>query len=137
MYNLTAQELIYKALIDEACEIDKVDFIVNNYDADVPDSEFGYNLWNHLLGVCGECYEIESEFRDGVVANLQPKTYSRHYDVCVKAAEIDGVWVAWDYYSGGGKHGEPEAFDWISNARIVDCEVKMVLMPKYNFKEVL
>ncbi|WP_244097750.1 hypothetical protein [Burkholderia anthina] len=28
----------------------------------------------------------------------------------------DGSWVGWNYWYGGGKHGEPEAVEWIEDA---------------------
>ena len=133
MGNLTAQELIYKQLISELYEVED-DF---NY-TDYPDEVAGNyeDLWNTLKSDFDACYEVEYETREGMETNLRPKTSFRHYEIEVRAMEVDGIWVAWDYYYGGGKHGEPEAFDWISNARIVECEEKVVTKIEYKFKEV-
>lgn len=133
MNNLTAQELIYKQMINEACESDAdVGISVINYGA----HDSYQDLWFHLKEIYDCCYDIEYEIREGMETNLHPKTSSRHYEIDVHAVQVDGVWVAWDYYYGGGKHGEPEAFDWISNARIVECEEKVVTKIEYKFKEV-
>ena len=129
---LTAQELIYKAMINECIKNNKdLECSVINYDG-----RGSYcDLWYHLKEIYDICYEIEYEFREGMETNLHPKTSSRHYEIDVCAMKCDGVWVAWDYYYGGGKHGEPEAFDWISNARIVKCTEKEVTEIEYTFEE--
>ena len=131
MSNLTAQELIYKSMVFELYRSED-NFSFTDYP-----SEISYeDLWYKLKAEYDCCYELEYETRYGTEEpNLEPKTYSRHYEVEVRAIKVDGVWVAWDYYYGGGKHGEPEAFDWISNARIVRCEEKIVTKVEYNFKE--
>lgn len=133
MNNLTAQELIYKHMVVEAYHAsDDINF------TDYPDFISYENLWEDLKSKINSdiCYLIEYETRYGMETNLHPKTSSRHYEIDVHAMQVDGVWVAWDYYYGGGKHGEPEAFDWISNARIVECEEKVVTKIEYKFREV-
>lgn len=45
----------------------------------------------------------------------------RHYEGTSVAARMpDGAWVGWVYWHGGGKHGEPEAIDWMDDAYHVD-----------------
>lgn len=127
---MTAQELIYKSMVHECYKIED-NFNFTDYPEDITYED----LWYKLKEQYDSCYEIEFEFREGIETNLSPKTSSRHYEIDVVAAKIDGVWVAWDFYYGGGKHGEPEAFDWISNARIVDCEERVVTKTEYVFKE--
>lgn len=72
----------------------------------------------------------------GKVADLKPKNWSRHYEIDAVAMNINGTWVAWDYYYGGGKHGEPEEVEWIGDARIVNCEEQQVMKTEYYFSEV-
>lgn len=127
---MTAQELIYKSMVYECYERED-DFNFTDYTDDITYED----LWYELKEQYDSCYEIEFEFREGVETNLSPKTSSRHYEIEVRASKIDGVWVAWDFYYGGGKHGEPEAFDWISSARIVECEERVVTKTEYIFKE--
>lgn len=133
MSNLTAQELIYKRLVSELYDVED-DFNYTDYSDEITvDNE---DFWNTLKSDFDTCYEVEYETRYGIETDLHPKTSSRHYEIEVRAMEVDGVWVAWDFYYGGGKHGEPEAFDWISNARIVECEEKVVTKVEYTFKEI-
>ncbi|MFW1850075.1 hypothetical protein ACG9XR_05820 [Acinetobacter guillouiae] len=78
-----------------------------------------------------------SEVRcSGQEINLDPKNWSRHYEVDAVAMKINGIWVAWDYFYGGGKHSEPDAIGWIEDARIVNCKEEQVTVTKYTFSEV-
>lgn len=131
---MTAQDLIYRSMIKESFmrETSVFDYVceyghINNYE----------DLWYELKEKYDSCCEIEFDFRygDQEVLDLEPTTSSRHYEIEVRASKIDGVWVAWDFYYGGGKHGEPEAFDWISSSRIVECEERVVTKTEYVFKE--
>lgn len=133
MNKLTAQELIYKKMISDALD----QGYVNEKDIDsLEGCESSCDLWYELKDTSDNLYNIESETREGMETNLHPKKHSRHYEIDVHAMQVDGVWVAWDYYYGGGKHGEPEAFDWISNSRIVECEVKIVTKVEYTFRDI-
>lgn len=135
MSKLTAQEMIYKHMINVVSENNSriTDFI-----AEYEDQEDYEAIWDDVDDQFDEAYEVKYETRYGTEEpNLEPKTYSRHYEVEVRAIKVEDVWVAWDFYYGGGKHGEPEAFDWISNARIVECEEKVVTKVEYTFKEIL
>ena len=134
MNNLTAQELIYKQMISDAIDSDTS---IKEYISQCDEPEQYEDLWRNLKSNINSdiCDCIEYEMREGLETNLTSKTSSRHYEIDVHAMQVDGIWVAWDYYYGGGKHGEPEAFDWISNARIVACEEKVVTKVEYNFKE--
>lgn len=73
--------------------------------------------------------DARNEVRSGEVETGLPCEWSRHYESKSVAAQTpDGAWVGWTYWYGGGKHGEPEAIDWISDAYDVTCaeEQKMV-----------
>ena len=35
---------------------------------------------------------------------------------------VDGSWVGWTYWHGGGKHSEPEAIPWVDYAYALDCK---------------
>lgn len=56
-----------------------------------------------------EEYECVYVLHDsGVPADDIPAPYSRHYECDMRAAKLpDNTWVAWPYWHGGGKHGEP------------------------------
>lgn len=69
-----------------------------------------------------EHWDGMSETREGEVETGLPCEYSRHYEnKAVAARAVDGSWVGWTYWYGGGKHGQPEAIDWIDDAYNLDC----------------
>jgi hypothetical protein len=79
-------------------------------------------------------YELQdamSEVRSGEVETGLKCEWSRHYESKAVAAKMpDGSWVGWTYWYGGGKHGEPEAIDWMDEAYELACteEEKMVVV---------
>ena len=61
--------------------------------------------------------EASYEIRSGEVETGLPTQSSRHYECEEVAAQaLDGSWVGWTHWHGGGKHGEPEAIDWMGEA---------------------
>lgn len=59
----------------------------------------------------------------GDPTDLRCKRYSNHYESEQVANKLKcGTYVSWTYWSGGGKHGEPEEIDWMSDAYEVSCE---------------
>lgn len=79
-----------------------------------------------LLGDDAMC-DAMSELRSGEEETGLPCDGSRHYESKSVAAQmLDGSWVGWTYWYGGGKHGEPQAIEWISYA----YEVRMVEVQK-------
>jgi len=81
-----------------------------------------------------EDYELQdarNELRCSGIETGLPAPHSRHYESDAVAAQyVDGSWVGWTYWYGGGKHGEPEAIDWMEDAYDVNCieEEKMVVV---------
>ena len=66
--------------------------------------------------------------------------WSRHYESKSVAAKMpDGSWVGWTYWYGGGKHGEPEAIDWMESAYNIDCveEERVVTVRTFTKREEL
>lgn len=60
--------------------------------------------------------------------------FSRHYESKAVATKLtDGTWVGWTYWYGGGKHGEPEAVDWMDEAYELDVteEEKLVVVRSF------
>lgn len=83
----------------------------------------------------GAAQDIEYEFRSGEVETGLPTQYSRHYESKEVAAKlIDGGWVGWTYWYGGGKHGNPEEIEWMGGAYALDCveEQKMVTVRTFT-----
>jgi hypothetical protein len=65
--------------------------------------------------------DYEREFRGSGVETDVPCGYLRYYEEKSVAAQMmDGSWVGWTYYYGGGKHAEPGSLDWIQTAYSVD-----------------
>lgn len=82
-------------------------------------------------------YDIACEFREGQVETHLECPGSRHYESrSVAAKMLDGSWVGWTYWYGGGKHGEPEAVDWISTAYELDVkeEERLVVVQTFTKK---
>lgn len=79
--------------------------------------------------------EAKYEAREGSVETKIPCDYSRHYESKSVAAQApDGSWVGWTYWYGGGKHGEPEAIDWMADAYDLACveEEKLVTVRTFS-----
>lgn len=79
--------------------------------------------------------DTKYEMREGEVETKVPCDYSRHYESKSVAAQApDGTWVGWTYWYGGGKHGEPEAIDWIEDAYDLECkeEEKLVVVRTFT-----
>lgn len=140
-YKPTAQDYIAKAIIEETIrysvedqsfswQYDQLenaelvgpdeteDFVLTYENSQEILEDFEYFTDN------GSCHHGATYcFRDsGEECNLSPEHYSRHYEVDYVVRKIDDKWIGWHYYSGGGKHGEPEAFDWINDAKFVEVE---------------
>lgn len=85
-----------------------------------------------------DLYDYKYEFREGEHDTNVPCDSSRHYESKSVSAQCpDGTWVGWTYWYGGGKHGEPEAIDWIEHAYNLDCveEEKLVIVRKFTKTE--
>jgi len=80
-------------------------------------------------------YDAMYEIREGEVETDIPSPYSRHLESKSVAAQApDGTWVGWTYWYGGGKHAEPEAVEWISEAYDLDVveEEKLVIVRTFT-----
>ncbi len=76
-----------------------------------------------------------NEIRSSGIETGLPAPSSRHYEGDEVAAQSpDGSWVGWTYWHGGGKHGEPEAIDWIGSAYDITCveEEKVVTVRTFS-----
>lgn len=95
------------------------------------------DLYDELDGI-DSIIDGRSEIRGSYEAetNLQ-SPYSRHYESKEVAAKMhDGTWVGWTYWYGGGKHGEPEAMDWIEDAYLLECKEEEMLVVRQTFEKV-
>ena len=81
-------------------------------------------LYDRLVESDGH-WDAKSEVRSGHVETDVKCEWSRHYESKSVAAQMpDGSWVGWTYWYGGGKHGEPEAVEWMDSAYNLACEEK-------------
>lgn len=73
-------------------------------------------------------YEAMGELRHGDVETGLDTSGNRHYESKGVASQIDGKWVGWTYWYGGGKHGEPESIEWVKDAYFLNVteETKVV-----------
>jgi len=79
--------------------------------------------------------EAAAELREGEHATGLTAPSSRYYEAKEVAAQApDGSWIGWTYWYGGGKHGEPEAIDWMASAYALDCvaEEKMTTVRTFT-----
>lgn len=113
---------------------DEVDVCVESDVSDLYDEirngEFGDALCNALDSAT---YDLRC---DGEHTGLTPYDYCRHYEIdSVAVQTLDGSWVEFPYYHGGGKHSEPESIDWIPEARnVYVVEERMVVQRVFSLK---
>lgn len=81
-------------------------------------------------------YGVANEVRQGDIQTDIPPPYSRHYESMSMASQLpDLSWVGWTYWYGGGKHGEPEAIDWMEDAYDLECHEEEKVVVVRTFKE--
>jgi hypothetical protein len=69
-----------------------------------------------------DIYDAIDEIRQGETETNIPPPYSRHYESkSVASKALDGTWIGWTYYYGGGKHGQPGEVEWIEHAYNLTC----------------
>lgn len=88
-------------------------------------------LWDYADDITDAINEIR---KSGEYTGLNAE-YSRHYESDAVAVQCPtGEWVGFTYWYGGGKHGEPEAIDWIEHAYDVECveEEKVVTVRTFS-----
>lgn len=83
----------------------------------------------------GSVQDATSEVRCGGEETGLSCRISRHYESKAVAAKMpNGKWVGWTYWYGGGKHGEPEAIDWMEEAYFLNVteEEKVVVVRTFE-----
>ena len=121
---MTAPQLLKLAVIDLA--IDWKQLIATD---DISSNTID-DLYDEYKDECS-LDDCDNETRvSGVETGLSCES-SRHYDSEAVAINVRGVWVGFTEWSGGGKHGEPEAIDWIEHAYFV--EAKPIIVTSHEF----
>lgn len=78
-----------------------------------------------------------NEIRTSGVYTGLPCESCRHYESDAVAVPCPtGEWVGFTYWYGGGKHGEPEAIEWIEKAYDVKCIEEQKMMTVRTFEGV-
>lgn len=125
-----------------ACQKLKAEIIAKAHAAgDVPD---GLSLddidaaYDELME--SDCIqECELEFREGTVETGIEVPYGplcRYYESKSVARQMsDGSWVGWTYWFGGGKHGDPDAIEWMQDAYYLDVTETEKLVVVREFKK--
>ncbi|MDR2331906.1 MAG: hypothetical protein LBE61_00320 [Burkholderiaceae bacterium] len=89
------------------------------------------------LNVDGNLQDAREKIRCSGTETGLTCNWSRHYESDAVAAQMpDGSWVGWTYWYGGGKHGEPEAIEWIAHAYDLACEEKQVTVTQRTFTKI-
>lgn len=118
---MTPQQKLKRHIIEESEYVGEIT-------ADNVDSTYERLSENYAL------QDVEQEIREGEIETHLAAPFSRHYESKSVAAKMsDGTWIGWVYWYGGGKHGEPEAIDWMPEAVELDCMEEQVMMTKRTF----
>jgi hypothetical protein len=81
----------------------------------------------------GSLQDARNEIRYGQVETEIACQWNRHYESKSVAAEMpDGSWVGWTHWYGGGKHGEPEAIDWMDEAYNLTFVEKVITVKEFS-----
>lgn len=84
----------------------------------------------------GFIQDAKEDVRSGSVETNIAQEYSRHYESkSVASQAVDGSWIGWTYWYGGGKHGDPGSIDWIDEAYDLECEEEEKLVIVREFKK--
>lgn len=126
---MTPEQRIKREIINQV--IRDGDF---TYDGDITESNLE-EIWDTLYEENDSLQDRISDFRSSGTNTGLECEWSRHYESDAVAAKLnDGTWVGWTYWYGGGKHGEPEAIEWMSEAYEVNCveEEKLVVVQTFT-----
>jgi len=125
---MTPEQHIKKHIIDRARIDDPEDF---NFTGDTTAENIA-ERWNALEEKDAH-WDYLTDMREGQEETKVPCDWSRHYESKSVAANIDGVWIGWTYWYGGGKHGEPGAVPWMEEAYFLDVKEEEKLVTIRTF----
>jgi hypothetical protein len=132
---LTPTQLLKRTILTELFELNSFgeDFKIKTAPQTPEEIEIAWNCMREE----GYGQDTCEEWRSGGIETNLPAPYSRYCETDILAKKIDGVWTAWVYEYGGGKHFEVSPFDWIEDAFFVDCkeEEKVMTVRTFSKKE--
>ena len=126
---LTATQLIKKAIVQRIAKQGKDDFQLPTQTPEEIEAAYELAVEKDLH------WDIVNEMRDSGIKTNLPAPYSRNYETEIHAHFIDGQWVAFVYYFGGGKYGNAEEIEWMEDAFFVDCKEEEKLVTIRTFSE--
>lgn len=112
--------------------------ISSGYIEDCPEmtDESVDGLYESLLVEEGLHWDLEYEYREGEYKTGIQAPFSRSYGSdSVARKMMDGTWVGWTYWYGGGKHGEPETIEWMQHAYELDVTEKQEMVTVREFQK--
>lgn len=116
---MTAEFLIKKEIIEESLKNETFDSAIDHRTTPLTTEALIETVWNDWSNSSkGNFWDAKNAFREsGEDSGIPSRQHSRYYESDEVARQLnDGTWVGWTYWHGGGKHGEPEAIDWIESA---------------------
>ncbi len=81
-----------------------------------------------LIGI-GSDEVREGEVETGIECKQSSKYSSRSV-----AVEIDGTWIGWTYWYGGGKHGKAYSVEWIKEAYYLEYTEEKKIVRSFTKK---
>ena len=119
------QYILYHAIVHYGSKVltgQNADSIAAMTDGDAIDAL--YEQFEELDGI-GVAYDLRGS---GDETGIEPEYLHeyRHFEVDVVALKmLDGSWVAWNYYHGGGKFTTPETIPWIETAFFIQARTEI------------
>jgi hypothetical protein len=104
-----------------AVTAENVDALFEQYESDAHDAREEIRIGEYNTGL----QTPYSSYFSQVQRNYE-------YDE-VAAQTLDGSWIGWTYYHGGGKHSEPSAIPWVDYAYSLDCKEEEKLVTVRTF----
>jgi hypothetical protein len=129
---MTPEQKIKQLIVIKVCKWEKVQ-APPMPDGDTVDAMYAEYAENQYPDAA---QDIRNEIRCGEeytgFSVLTGGRLHRDYDADSVAAQMhDGSWVGWVYWQGGGRHGEPGAINWMSDAYEVTCtEAEKVIIER-------
>ncbi len=104
---------------------------------DLPTRAFTAENVDELYDQADDIGDARNELRHGEHITDVPIPYNRalrdYEPDSVAAKALDGSWIGWTYWHGGGKHSNPEEIDWVEYAYDLSCTEKEVVTIERTF----
>ncbi len=134
---MTPEQKIKQLIIHRVCEWEALPLpdMVDGTSVDVAYQELDEGEYS------GQVQDVRNEVRygeerTGLKTEGHYRLY-RDYDAEAVASQmLDGSWVGWIYWHGGGRHAEPQCIDWMSDAYELNCTEAEKVIIERTFQKV-